>query len=130
MFFFFFIFSKFFFFGLFVGSEGKKWSKMTKNLSIVLHISGTKHIWLSFMVHMCKMIISPGIFLISQNFDFPGCQGVKGQKMSQNDRNVCLLHLIFQESYIIWSSFMVHICKRITLTHIFFIFQNFDFQDH
>ena len=38
------------------------------------------------MVHMCKMIISPGMFLISQNFDFPGCQGVKGQKMSQNDK--------------------------------------------
>ena len=33
---------------------------------------------------------------------------LKGQKMAQNDKNFCLLHLIFQEPYIIWSSFMVH----------------------
>ena len=33
---------------------------------------------------------------------------LKGQKMAQNDKNFCLLHLIFQEPYIIWFSFMVH----------------------
>ena len=35
-------------------------------------------------------------------------RGLKGQKMVQNDKNFCLSHLVFQEPYIIWSSFMVH----------------------
>ena len=52
-------------------------------------------IWLSFIVHMCK------ISSIFQNFGFPGRQGaVKGQKMGQNDKKFCLSCLIFQESYI------------------------------
>ena len=29
---------------------------------------------------MCKMIISPGIFSLLQNFDFPGCKGGKRAK--------------------------------------------------
>ena len=32
--------------------------------------------WLSFMMHMCKVIIFPGGFLIFFfNFDFSGCYG-------------------------------------------------------
>ena len=33
-----------------------------------------------------------------------------------------MLHLISQEPYIIWSSFVVHICKRIISTGVFYIF--------
>ena len=35
-------------------------------------------------------------------------RGLKGQKMAQNNKKFCLSHLIFQEAYIMWSSFMVH----------------------
>ena len=48
-------------------------------MSVALHIYHLSQepyiVSLSFMVHMCKMIISPGLFFNFQNFDFPGCQG-------------------------------------------------------
>ena len=37
------------------------------------------------MLHMYKMIISPGFFLFFQKFDF---LGVKEQKMAQNDKKL------------------------------------------
>ena len=42
-------------------------------------------------LHLCKMMISPGFFLLFQNFDFSGQGGgrvAKGQ-MVQNDKNFC-----------------------------------------
>ena len=51
-------------------------------------------IWLWFLVHMCKMIISPGAFFILAKFWFFRVirEGVEGQKMAQNDKKipVCL----------------------------------------
>ena len=50
--------------------------------------------------------------------------------MTQNDEQFCLpclSHLIFQESCIIWSSFMRHMCKRKIYSGIFFIFSKFWF---
>ena len=38
---------------------------------------------------------------------------VKGQNMAQNDKKLCLPCLVSQEAYIIWSSFMLLMCKRI-----------------
>ena len=38
-------------------------------------------IWLWFLVHMCKMMISPANFCIFQNFDFWSFGGIKGQKL-------------------------------------------------
>ena len=91
-------------------------------------------VWLSFMVHMCKMIISPGIFF---NFfkilifwgvvgvGWEGGVGVKVQKMVQNDKKFCRSSCsISQEPYIIWLSFMVHICKMI-IPSVFFFFSFF-----
>ena len=43
----FFFFSKLGFFGFLEGSKGKKWSKMTKMLSIVHHMSGTIHLMIA-----------------------------------------------------------------------------------
>ena len=73
------------------------------------------------MVHMCKIIISFGVFFISK-FWFSGWSKVKGQKMTQNDKKFGLLHLICQERYIkwLWSLFMAH---------FFFFFYSFDFLD-
>ena len=109
---FFFIFSKFWFFGL-LGQKTVKneenVSKWGKHLSVTLHISGTIYIWLSFMLHMCKMI-SPGIFLsFFQNFKF------------------CLLCSLSPEPYIIWLSSIIHTCKIIISSGFFSFFQNFDF---
>ena len=60
-------------------------------------------IWLSFMIHMCKTIISAGIFFIFSKFWF--CRslvGWKGKKMTQNDKKLSLSHSISQEPYFLW----------------------------
>ena len=96
-------------------------------------------IWLSLMVHISKRIISVGVFFNFSKFWFSrltgwageGGGGVKGQKMAPKWQKFCLfiglLHLIFQESYIIWSSFMVQMCERMISPGILFIFSKFWF---
>ena len=80
------------------GVKGKKRSRMTKSCLLRSISQELYIIWLSFMVEMGKMIISPGVkILIFQVF-----QGLNGQIIGQNDKYFCLLHLIFQEPYIIW----------------------------
>ena len=60
--------------------------------------------WSKFLVHMCKMMISPGIFFILQNFDFSGCyEGKKGQKMTQ-EKKFCSSHSVSQVSLLIFVS--------------------------
>ena len=68
--------------------------------------------WLRFMVHICKMIISPGFFIhFFKIFIFWVVRGVKGQKVVQNDKKFCPSRFISLEPYIIWLSFMVQMCK-------------------
>ena len=66
-----------------------------------------------FLLHLCKMMISSGVLFIFLYFHFWAVRGVKGQKMTQDDKKISLLQLISQEPYIIWfsydMSFMVHI---------------------
>ena len=52
------------------------------------------------MVHMCKRIISPGFFAFSPDFNFQDQYWLKGQKIAQNDKKLCLSHSISQESYL------------------------------
>ena len=94
-----------------------------KILHVMPYISGviTHHmIFIYDMVQVCKRIISPGFFL-----HFPS--GVKGQKPIQNDKKICLSHSISQKASIIWSSFLVHLCKMMTLPDANFIFSKFLF---
>ena len=123
------MFSKFWLFGFIRGSKGKKWPKMTKKLSLSHLISQEPYIiWSSFSVHMCKRIIFPGVFLwFFQVVFFRLVIGVKGQKMSQNDKNLCLSHFISQEASVIWLWFLLHICKMMTSPDAFFIFLFFIF---
>ena len=94
---FFSVFQNFDFLDFHGGKRGKNGPKWEKTLS--LFISQEPYIRLSFMVHLCKMIITPGGFLsFFQNFDF---WGVKGQKMVQNDKKLCLLCSISQEPYLL-----------------------------
>ena len=71
--------------------------------------------WLSFIVHMCKMISTGAFFIFGVRVD-------KGHKMVQNDKKSCLLCSISQEPYFIWLSFMAHFCKMIISLGVFFIF--------
>ena len=86
-------------------------------------------IWLLVMVHMFKVIISPCFFFF---WVVRGGKGlVKGQKKLQNNKMFCLSHSVSQKSqepYIIWLSFMVHMCKMMISVDVFFsVFQNSDF---
>ena len=63
-------------------------------------------------------------FALFWNFDFFVFRRVKVQKMAQNDKKICPLHFISQEPYVIWSSFMVHMCNRIIAPGVLYIFIN------
>ena len=120
---------KFWFSGLSEGWKGKKGPKWQKSLPVSLHTSGTVHIiWSWFLVHMCKMMISPAIFFIFQNFDFGLSGGWKGKKKAQNDKKILPVSLRTSGTvHIIWLWFLLHMCKMMISPTIFFIFQNFDF---
>ena len=80
-------------------------------------------IWFSFMVHMCKMIISKGIFKIFSKFWFSRLLGGKRAKNSPKWQKILsVTPSISQEPYIIWLSFMLHLCKMIISLGNFFIF--------
>ena len=67
------------------------------------------------------------LFSFFLKFSFFGLLvGWKGKKTPKMTKKICLLQLISQESYIIWLSFMVHLCKTISL-EFFFIFSKFWF---
>ena len=67
-------------------------------------------------------------FIFSKLLIFWVVSGKKGQKMAQNNKKKTLLCLISQEPYIIWSSFMLHMFKRIISPGVSFtFFPNFNF---
>ena len=54
--------------------KGQKIAQNYKKFSLLHFISQESYIILLwFMVHLCEIIIFPGIFSFFQNFDFPGC---------------------------------------------------------
>ena len=67
-------------------AKGHKMVQNDKTLYPLCSISQNPYIiWLSFMIYMCKMIISPCVFSIFFNiFIFRVVSGVKGQKMTKN----------------------------------------------
>ena len=54
-------------------------------------------------------------------------KGLKGQKIVQNNKKFCPSCSISQEPYIIWLSFMVHMCKIIIYPGVFSFFKKFWF---
>ena len=68
-------------------------------------------IWLSFMIQLCKMIISPGVFFIFPKFRFSGLLGDTRAKISAKLQKCLPIHSISQEPYMIWLSFMVTFVK-------------------
>ena len=130
----------FFFFEMFIFHavrrvKGQKMVQNDKKFCLSCPISQEPYItWLSFMVHMCK-IISPAVFFVFlfffsffENFYFSGCfSGVKRQKTVQNDKKICPSHFISLKPFIIWMPFMVHMCKMMISPSVFFIFSKFWF---
>ena len=113
-------------------ARGIKGQKIVENdkriLSIVLHISGTIH----HMIIICGVQVQNHnifryFFYFFKTLIFQVVRRVKGQKMAQNDKKLCLSCLISQEPYIIWSSFMVHMCNRIISPGFFKIYSKFLF---
>ena len=100
-----FVFSKFWFSRLLGDVKGQKMAQNNKNCCLMRFISEESYIiWLSFMVDMCKMIISLGLFSVFESFDFPGCcwggLGIgrrwgggahKEQKLVQNDKKILMI---------------------------------------
>ena len=102
---------------------------LIKNFCL-LHLIFQNHIsWSSFVVHMYyKRIISPGIFFVffffSKLWLWGSLGGIgvgKRGKMAQNDKKFCLSHSVFQERYIIWLWFLVHMSNS-DISSNFFLF--------
>ena len=96
--------------------KGQKMVQNDKKFCLLHSISEKAYIiWLSFMVNLCKMIISLSVFFHFFKILFYWVHwGVRpGQKTAHNDKIFCLPHSISQESYTIWLWFLIHMFKMI-----------------
>ena len=76
-----FIFFQFWFSGSIGYPKGHKMVQNDKKLCLLHSISQKQYIiWLSFMVQMCKLTISPGVFFNAKILIFKFVKGLKGQK--------------------------------------------------
>ena len=121
------IFSKFWFGRLLGCVKGQKIAQNDKTFCLLCSISQEPYIiWLSFVVHKCKMI-SPGIFYYFKVLIFWVVRRVSGQKMTKNDQKICLtLYLRNCTSYD-WGFWYIYMCKMMISPAIFFIFSKFWF---
>ena len=110
------------FLGLLGGSKGKKWPKMTKKLSFALTSQEPYITWSWSMVHMCKKIISPGVFL-------PFFQILIFKVNSEVEEQLMSVTLHIWVTYMVWLCFFLHKFKVVTSQDAFFIFSKFRFSD-
>ena len=133
-------FFKLSFFGLLGREKGRglKGQKISQNEKQQLHtscaISQEQYsIWSWFLVHFCKMMVSPGdFFIFFEMFIIWAVRGrrggLKGQGITQNGKQQ--LHpsrAISQAQYSLWSWVLVHLCKMMISSGAFFIFWYFHF---
>ena len=69
-----------------------------------------------------KLLYLQAFFQFFKIFIFWVVEGVKGQKIVQNDKKFCLSSSTSQEPYIISLSFMLHLHKMIISPGVFFYF--------
>ena len=74
-------------------------------------------IWLGFLVHCCKMMISPGILFIFQKFWFLGPTSVERAKRGLH---WCAHHFLVTISLLVW--FLVHSCRIMKFIGLFLTF--------
>ena len=109
--------------------KGQNMAQNDKKLCLPCLVSQEAYIiWSSFMLLMCKRIISPGFFSNFFQILILGVKSeLKGQKMAQHDKKICLSHSIFQETSIIWLWFFGTRVKWRHLQMLSSFFQNFNF---
>ena len=83
-------------------------------------------IWLSFMVHLCKLIISLAVFSFFQSFDLANWRH-KRAKNGPKWQKIVAVSFVSQEPCMILFWFLVHMCKMMISPAIFFIFFKFRF---
>ena len=110
------------------GKKAKNGPKWKKIMSVVLHISRNIHHMIFICgTHVQNDNISRQFFHFFKILIFQVVRKVKGQKMTQNDKKLCLSCLMSQEPYIMQSSFMVNMCNRIISWGFFKFIPNFYF---
>ena len=98
-------------------------------MSVVLHISGIiRDIIVIYGTLVWNDDISWHFFHFFKILIFCVFRRVKWQKMVQNEKKFCLLCSISQQPYIVWFSFMVHVCKMIISSGVFLFFKTLIFQ--
>ena len=88
---FFLFFKNFDFLGQKLGKR-HKWPKMTCNAIHIIFYE-LNIMWLWFLVHWCKMMISPSLFFIFQKFWFSGPKSVVRAKRA-NSLYLCVHHFL------------------------------------
>ena len=100
--------------------------KWDKKLSVAPY-SHEPYIWSSFMVHMCKRIISAGVFYIFPNYNFWGQQwGIRTKNGPKWQKIVCCTPFLRISIRHMIVSF-VHKYKMMRSPNDFFIFSKFWF---
>ena len=121
-----FSFTKIWIFQVVSGGKGQKVAQNDKksvccSSCLVNHTSYDFHLWYTIL-NWYYLHFFFFFFIFFKILIFQVVRRVKGQKMAQNDKKLCLSCLIFQKPDIIWSSFMVHMCKRIISAGFLYIF--------
>ena len=118
------IFSKILIFWVHRGIKEKKMVQNYKKFCLLCSISQELYIiWLSFMVQMCKIIISPDVFFNFKILIFWFVKGAERAKNGPKRWKFCLPHSVSQELYIMWLWFLVYMYKMIISQQIFSFFK-------
>ena len=119
----FFIFFKILIFWIHRGVKGQKTVQNDKKLCLSRSISQEPYIiWLSFMVQMCKMIISPGVFFNFKILIFWVVRGLKVQKWPKMTK-ISVCRTLYFRNHISYDLHLWYTCmyKRIISPDIYFI---------
>ena len=118
------------------------WFKTAKNdrewQKFVCHVSYLRN-HASYDCHLCYICVKLWYLQVCVFFfsflkklwfsGFLGGGGKRAKKLVLNDKKFCLSHSRSKEPYIIWFSFIVHMCKMVISLGFFSFFHNFDFLD-
>ena len=112
--------------------RGVKGQKMFQNDKTFCPLRWTSQepylMYLSFMVHVYEIVISPGIFFIFSKFWYFGLFGWwKGKKQSKITKN-CVCQAPYFRNHTSYDCYLWYTCvKWYCLQVVFSFFQNFDF---
>ena len=109
------------------GVKEQTWSKIRKLLSYSVSLE-PYIMWFLFMVHMCKMLISPHYFFIFSKFCFFELGGVGGKREKNGPKLEKILSVTLHISGTIHHDIHLwYTCVKEYLPMFFSFFQNFAF---